>query len=75
MSFEKPEDVRKAQLQGKTEALRAMGAKGGINAGLLNADRKQQQEKDLDTFLMRQGQIYQVNDEGDILPPDPKTKH
>ena len=49
-----------------------MGAKGGIHAGLMNADRKEQKEKDLEAFLAKQEQIYKINDEGDVLPPDPK---
>lgn len=66
------DSVRKALEQGDVEAHKKMSSKGGINASLLNADRKNQQEKDLDAFLARQQEIYQMNDEGDILPPDPK---
>lgn len=48
-----------------------MGAKGGIRSGLLNVDRKSKQEKDLDSFMASQVKLYHVNDEGDVLPPDP----
>jgi hypothetical protein len=69
----KPEQVSDAQKRNDPEALSAMGTKGGIHAGLMNADRKQQKEKDLNAFFEKQAEIYQVNDEGDVLPPE--TKH
>lgn len=68
----KPENVRDAQLDANYEALAHMGAKGGIRAGLLSADRKSKREKDLDSFMAQQEQIYRVDEEGDVLPPDPK---
>lgn len=75
----KPEQVRDAQRENNSEALAAMGAKGGIHAGLLNADRKNKATEDMEKFMAAQGQIYQMNEEGDILPPDPSitppTKH
>lgn len=75
----KPEHVRNAQRANDTEALRAMGAKGGVHAGLLNADRRNKEMEDMEKFMAAQGQIYQMNEEGDILPPDPSvtppTKH
>lgn len=67
----KPEAVREAQRKTDAEALAHMGARGGIHAGLMNADRKSKQEQDLDAFMARQEQIYRI-DEGDVLPPDPK---
>lgn len=68
----KPEQVRNAQRKEDSEALRAMGAKGGIHAGIMNADRKARTQEDLDAFMARQEQIFQINDEGDVLPPDPE---
>jgi hypothetical protein len=70
----RPEHVRKAQVTGDAEALSHMGARGGINAGLLKADRRQQQEKDLQAHLAQQEQLYHISDEGDILPPDPEIE-
>jgi len=74
----KPREVSDAQRNQDSEALAAMGAKGGIHAGLFNADRKNRAKEDLERFMAAQGQIYQMNDEGDVLPPDPtapQTKH
>jgi hypothetical protein len=71
----KPEQVQDAQISQDREALAAMGRKGGINAAIMNADRKAQKEKDLNTFLENQAKIYRVNEEGDVLPPDPGTLH
>lgn len=74
----KPERVRDAQRANNAEALATMGARGGINAGLLNADRKNRTKEDMDKFMAAQAQIYTVSGEGDILPPDssstPPTK-
>ena len=75
----KPKEVSDAQREQKTKALSAMGTKGGINAGLLNADRRNQTKEDMERYMAAQAQIYTMNDEGDILPPDssstPPTKH
>lgn len=68
----KPEQVRTAQCKEDSQTLAAMGMKGGIHAGLMNKDRKSEREKDLETFMAQQEQIYHVDDEGDVLPPDPK---
>ena len=72
-------EIKRKRIQGDSEALRAMGTRGGINAGLMNADRRNQTKDDMDKFMAAQAQIYTMNDEGDILPPDssstPPTKH
>jgi hypothetical protein len=70
----KPGDVRDAQKRGDSDALTAMGTKGGIHAGLMNADRKNQKDKDLDAFLAKQNAIFHINDEGDVLPPNPEDQ-
>ncbi|HCR52082.1 TPA: hypothetical protein DIV48_00350 [Candidatus Kaiserbacteria bacterium] len=63
----KPEKVRQAQLADDTEKLSKMGAEGGIRAGLRRAYKKTLEKEE---FSQRE-KLYHVNEEGDVLPPDP----
>ena len=78
MGFEnKPENVRKAMLDGNTEALRAMQAKGKSHRVQMNdfraAEQQQQlaeQKAEIARDLEEANKLHNLSPEGDVRPPD-----
>ena len=63
--------VKKARLAGDHEALSRMGKKGGEQAAIKRALRKEALERRLKELALEEAKLYSVSPEGDILPPDP----
>ena len=71
MNFEKPKEVREAQLKNDLPALRRMGKKGGENAAFNRDLRKAKKQEELKKLALEQARSYTISPEGDVLPPDP----
>ncbi len=66
-NFERPPEVRKAQLAGDKEALSAMGKMGGKASAASKAEKKDRKKE----VLREASQLENaVERDGDILPPD-----
>lgn len=68
--MESPPQVKKAQLQGDSDALRAMARKGGEHAAITRAFQKERKAENLLEAEIERARLYSLKD-GDVLPPDP----
>ncbi|MBU6491114.1 hypothetical protein KGQ25_03135 [Patescibacteria group bacterium] len=69
-SFEKPREVRKAQLEDNRAALSRMGKKGAENAARNRVLRKEIQKERLREIAIEKAREETISPDGDVLPPD-----
>lgn len=65
-----PRQVRKAQIEGNHEALRAMGKKGGKQAAENRSVENAERAEELEKLRIAIAKIYSLSPDGEILPPE-----